>query len=204
MAKSTVDKGRKACMHLFCFANVLPSFYLLNSLKHLLFQNFSASLDFQTSAHNPPLHPTALHRNTHQLWRWIRMGPVMQASLLRLPNSYVSFHHQLGQLGLQLTPSGYQWSGGAVNFGTEDVSPHIMPGLLSFQLSCAFHGHKELFTSDHEDVIHKNTILGKCNVHTLRNYESLQRISDNDYFARFSYKAALAQLLQAHLRSLIK
>ncbi|KAF5839534.1 BAH protein [Dunaliella salina] len=25
----------------------------------------------------------------------------------------------------------------------------------------AFHGHKELFTSDHEDVIHKNTILGK-------------------------------------------
>uniref|UniRef100_A0A7S3QRP8 PHD-type domain-containing protein n=1 Tax=Dunaliella tertiolecta TaxID=3047 RepID=A0A7S3QRP8_DUNTE len=54
----------------------------------------------------------------------------------------------------------------------------------------AFHGHKELFTSDHEDVIHKNTILGKCNVHTLRNYESLQRISDNDYFARFSYKPA--------------
>lgn len=52
----------------------------------------------------------------------------------------------------------------------------------------AFHGDKELFNSDHEDVVHKNTIIGKCNVHSLKAYEALRNIGDHDFFARFSYK----------------
>jgi len=55
----------------------------------------------------------------------------------------------------------------------------------------AFHGDKELFNSDHEDIVHKNTIIGKCNVHSLRSYENLRQIGDNDFFARFSYKVYL-------------
>jgi hypothetical protein len=34
-----------------------------------------------------------------------------------------------------------------------------------------FHGEKELFESDHQDEIHKDTIIGKCFVHSLRKYE---------------------------------
>eukprot|EP00955_Chlamydomonas_euryale_P104022 365535-Chlamydomonas_euryale.AAC.58 len=52
----------------------------------------------------------------------------------------------------------------------------------------AFHGEKELFDSDHPDEIHKNTIIGKCFVHTLRKYESLATIKDQDFFTRFFYR----------------
>lgn len=52
----------------------------------------------------------------------------------------------------------------------------------------AFHGDKELFESDHKDEIHKNTIIGKCFVHSLKNYEELQQIGEHDFFTRFMYK----------------
>lgn len=47
-----------------------------------------------------------------------------------------------------------------------------------------------MFSSDHTDWCHKNTVIGKCKVHTLRKYESLPNVSDHDYFTRFHYKPA--------------
>mmetsp|Transcript_31068 Transcript_31068/g.68974 ORF Transcript_31068/g.68974 Transcript_31068/m.68974 type:complete len:203 (+) Transcript_31068:257-865(+) len=54
----------------------------------------------------------------------------------------------------------------------------------------AFHGLKELFDSDHQDWCHKNTILGKCRVHSLKKYENLSKIEQEDFFSRFTYKPA--------------
>lgn len=34
----------------------------------------------------------------------------------------------------------------------------------------AFHGERELYRSDHRDVIHSDTILGRCVVHSLDKY----------------------------------
>jgi hypothetical protein len=34
-----------------------------------------------------------------------------------------------------------------------------------------FHGEKEVFTSTHKDTVHKNTIMGRCRVHSLKQYE---------------------------------
>lgn len=34
----------------------------------------------------------------------------------------------------------------------------------------AFHGERELYRSDHKDVIHSQTVLGRCCVHTLDKY----------------------------------
>ncbi len=83
----------------------------------------------------------------------------------------------------------------------------------------SFHGDKELFESDHSDEIHKDTIIGKCFVHSLRKYEvrgvtqggcvvlsssaclctkippsaphqALSQITESDFFTRFMYKPA--------------
>eukprot|EP00877_Chromochloris_zofingiensis_P003074 jgi/Chrzof1/12768/Cz07g06240.t1 len=54
----------------------------------------------------------------------------------------------------------------------------------------AFHGEKELFASDHVDFVHKNTVLGKCRVMTLKKYQELPTVGEHDYFARFTYKPA--------------
>lgn len=54
----------------------------------------------------------------------------------------------------------------------------------------AFHGEKELFSSDHLDWCHRNTVIGKCRVHTLKKYESLASVGEHDYFTRFHYKPA--------------
>lgn len=35
----------------------------------------------------------------------------------------------------------------------------------------SFHGVRELFSSDHNDPTHKITIMGKCNVLSLEEYE---------------------------------
>ncbi|GAX74260.1 hypothetical protein CEUSTIGMA_g1709.t1 [Chlamydomonas eustigma] len=54
-----------------------------------------------------------------------------------------------------------------------------------------FHGEKELFESDHEDEIHKDTIIGKCFVHSLRKYEDLAPVTESDFYSRFMYRPAL-------------
>ena len=53
-----------------------------------------------------------------------------------------------------------------------------------------FHGAKELFLSDHQDVQSANTIEGKCTVHSFKNYTKLENVGTDDYFCRFEYKAA--------------
>lgn len=63
----------------------------------------------------------------------------------------------------------------------------------------AFHGEKELFASDHVDFVHKNTVLGKCRVMTLKKYQELPTVGEHDYFARFTYKVCRqAVLLRQH------
>ena len=54
----------------------------------------------------------------------------------------------------------------------------------------AFHGEKELFTSDHYDWVAKSSINGHCAVHKLKEYQMLKEVTDNDYYTRFSYKAS--------------
>ena len=46
-----------------------------------------------------------------------------------------------------------------------------------------FHGEKELFQSDHADVITSDTINGMCRVHTLKQYQALSEIGEMDYLA---------------------
>ena len=54
----------------------------------------------------------------------------------------------------------------------------------------AFHGEKELFTSDHYDWVAKSSINGHCSVHKLKEYQMLKEVTDNDYYTRLSYKAS--------------
>ena len=53
----------------------------------------------------------------------------------------------------------------------------------------AFHGAKELFLSDHRDVVSVATVLGRCQVHSLRAFLALPRAVETDFFSRFSYAA---------------
>jgi hypothetical protein len=62
------------------------------------------------------------------------------------------------------------------NIAEVDVSEMVCLSLSDMKsrihfLSQIFHGEKELFESDHQDEIHKDTIIGKCFVHSLRKYE---------------------------------
>mmetsp|Transcript_19233 Transcript_19233/g.33173 ORF Transcript_19233/g.33173 Transcript_19233/m.33173 type:complete len:204 (-) Transcript_19233:872-1483(-) len=50
-----------------------------------------------------------------------------------------------------------------------------------------FHGEREIFSSDHTDQVHRNTVVAKCYCHTLPEYEALKTITDVDYFVRFHY-----------------
>lgn len=54
----------------------------------------------------------------------------------------------------------------------------------------AFHGAKELFLSDHSDVCSVATVIGRCRVLTLKEYQALPRVGDNDYYSRFTYRPA--------------
>ena len=56
-----------------------------------------------------------------------------------------------------------------------------------------FHGEKELFQSDHFDWVTPSAVNGKCNVHSLREYQSLDQVKEFDFFARFSYLAARSE-----------
>ncbi|KAK9841640.1 hypothetical protein WJX74_009224 [Apatococcus lobatus] len=51
-----------------------------------------------------------------------------------------------------------------------------------------FHGEKEVFKSDHADWIPISTIENKCHVHSLKNYQALKQVHENDFFFRFIYK----------------
>ncbi|EFN52290.1 hypothetical protein CHLNCDRAFT_12805, partial [Chlorella variabilis] len=53
-----------------------------------------------------------------------------------------------------------------------------------------FHGERELYFSDHADIIHSATILGRCLVHSLDGYRELSIIRPQDYFSRFSFSVA--------------
>ncbi|CAL8466792.1 g6328 [Coccomyxa elongata] len=52
----------------------------------------------------------------------------------------------------------------------------------------AFHGEKELFRSDHLDWCYASTIEGKCRVHSLQHYQALSKVTDEDFYTRFTYK----------------
>uniref|UniRef100_A0A7S1X821 BAH domain-containing protein n=1 Tax=Tetraselmis chuii TaxID=63592 RepID=A0A7S1X821_9CHLO len=56
-----------------------------------------------------------------------------------------------------------------------------------------FHGERELFSSDHLDWCGVSTIDGTCSVHTLRAYQALEELTDEDFYARFTYKPATKQ-----------
>ena len=53
-----------------------------------------------------------------------------------------------------------------------------------------FHGSKELFTSDHEDWVTPDAVNGKCEVHSLREFQLLDDVYEFDFFTRFVYHAA--------------
>jgi len=53
-----------------------------------------------------------------------------------------------------------------------------------------FHGVKELFASDHYDWVSVNTIDGKCTVHSMREYQRLEAVSEYDFYARFLYRSS--------------
>ncbi|KAM3278961.1 hypothetical protein ACQJBY_046327 [Aegilops geniculata] len=52
-----------------------------------------------------------------------------------------------------------------------------------------FHGEKEVFLSDHQDVQSADTIECKCNVYSFRDYTKLSAVNPEDYFCRFEYKS---------------
>jgi hypothetical protein len=58
----------------------------------------------------------------------------------------------------------------------------------------AFHGAREVMVSDHSDVVSAGSILGKCTVVTLREYEDIVAGGGRDdaalFFTRFRYSAA--------------
>jgi len=53
-----------------------------------------------------------------------------------------------------------------------------------------FHGERELFRSDHTDWVNANTITDSCRVHSLKAYQNLNPVGDNDFFTRFTYQPA--------------
>jgi hypothetical protein len=59
----------------------------------------------------------------------------------------------------------------------------------------AFHSARELFRSDHRDVVGAASILGRCRVLDLRAFQALPAPADTDYFYRFSYRAAAQRFL---------
>lgn len=54
----------------------------------------------------------------------------------------------------------------------------------------AFHGAKELFLSDHTDSCSVATVIGKCRVLTLQDYQALPKVGPDDYYSRFTYRPA--------------
>mmetsp|Transcript_19809 Transcript_19809/g.47272 ORF Transcript_19809/g.47272 Transcript_19809/m.47272 type:complete len:197 (-) Transcript_19809:166-756(-) len=53
-----------------------------------------------------------------------------------------------------------------------------------------FHGERELFSSDHLDWCTLSTIDGICYVHSLKAYQALEELTEDDFYSRFTYKPA--------------
>ena len=53
-----------------------------------------------------------------------------------------------------------------------------------------FHGDKEVFESDHEDLLPSHVIEDKCFVYTYEEYTELDLIMENDFFYRWKYDPA--------------
>ncbi|PSC73332.1 BAH-PHD domain-containing [Micractinium conductrix] len=51
----------------------------------------------------------------------------------------------------------------------------------------SFHGEQELYVSDHRVVIHSETALGRCEVHSLECTAWLQVVRPQDYYSRFHF-----------------
>ncbi|XP_038706357.1 chromatin remodeling protein SHL-like isoform X3 [Tripterygium wilfordii] len=52
-----------------------------------------------------------------------------------------------------------------------------------------FHGSKEVFLSDHQDVQSADTIEAKCTVHSFKSYTKLDEVGNEDFFCRFEYNS---------------
>lgn len=50
-----------------------------------------------------------------------------------------------------------------------------------------YHGKHELFESDHSDLIHSDTVMGPCYVHSYEDYLNLDTVTSIDYFCRWKY-----------------
>lgn len=47
-----------------------------------------------------------------------------------------------------------------------------------------------MFASDHYDWVSVNTIDGKCRVYSMREYQRLEAVSEDDFYARFLYRSS--------------
>ncbi|KAK1385950.1 hypothetical protein POM88_023685 [Heracleum sosnowskyi] len=56
-------------------------------------------------------------------------------------------------------------------------------------------GTKELFLSDHYDDESANCIIGKCTVHSFKDYVKLGNVGDGDYYSRYKYNAKTEELI---------
>ncbi|XP_059294700.1 chromatin remodeling protein EBS-like [Lycium ferocissimum] len=59
-----------------------------------------------------------------------------------------------------------------------------------------FHGAREVFLSDHYDEQSVDVINGKCRIHTLDEYLSLESVRPEDYYCRFEYKSKTGVFVQ--------
>lgn len=57
-----------------------------------------------------------------------------------------------------------------------------------------YHGTKELFLSDHYDTQTVDCIIGKCTVHSFKDYVKLGNVGDQDFYSRFEYNAKTEEL----------
>lgn len=50
-----------------------------------------------------------------------------------------------------------------------------------------YHGSNELFLSDHFDTQSIDCIIGKCTVHTFKDYIKIDKVGTDDYYVRYKY-----------------
>lgn len=52
-----------------------------------------------------------------------------------------------------------------------------------------YHGMRELFISDHYDIQSMDSIIGKCTVHSLKDYIKIDQVGNQDYYTRYKYSS---------------
>lgn len=67
---------------------------------------------------------------------------------------------------------------------------HTHPPLNAPQIKPTkpFHGARELFLSDHADRCGAATVIRRCRVLSLREFQALPSIGPDDFFSRFTYR----------------